>query len=140
VTGIQSQLWAGPPREAITFYQAAFGATVVHQTGQAQDIAAQLAIGDAQFWVANTAPKAPRRDLAGRGRTRLAARPHHRPIRAPLGDRHTHRAVATPINTARRHQSRAEREFRPHARPEVGHAQQLNRSTASTRVPADLDA
>ena len=45
-------------------------------------------------------------------------------------------AVATPINTARRHQSRAERAFRPHARPEVAHAQQLNWSTASTRVPA----
>jgi len=129
--------------DAIAFYQAAFGATVVHQVGEGEDIVAQLATGDAYFWVANTdygrgrfsavaigggtsrtllvtgdpdsvisaAPASRRRhrDLGGRGRTRLAARPHHRPVRAPLGDRHTYWTVATLNNTARRHQSRAER-------------------------------
>jgi hypothetical protein len=141
VTGIQPELWADRPREAITFYQAAFGARVVHQAGEGEDIVAQLAVGDACFWVANTDPgkgrfsavaigggtsrtllvtgdpdtmvsAAPRRrrrhDLAGRRRTRLAARPHHRPLRPPLGDRHTHRAVATLNNTAPPHQPRTE--------------------------------
>jgi len=100
--------------DAIAFYQAAFGATVVHQVGEGEDIVAQLATGDAYFWVANTdygrgrfsavaigggtsrtllvtgdpdsvisaalASRRRHRDLGGRGRTRLAARPHHRPF------------------------------------------------------------
>ena len=54
-----------PPPEAIAFYQAAFGATVVHQVGDGEDIVAQLAVGDVYFWVANTDP--------GRGRFSAAA-------------------------------------------------------------------
>jgi PhnB protein len=60
VTDIQPELWVDRPREAIAFYQAAFGATVVHQAGEGEDIVAQLAVGGAYFWVANTDP--------GRGR------------------------------------------------------------------------
>ncbi len=60
MTDIQPELWADRPREAIAFYQAAFGATVVHQVGDGADIVAQLAVGDVCFWVANTDP--------GRGR------------------------------------------------------------------------
>jgi len=56
VTGVQPELWVDRPSEAITFYQAAFGATVVHQAGEGEDIVAQLAVGDAYFWVANTDP------------------------------------------------------------------------------------
>lgn len=51
---IQPQLWVDHPPDAIAFYQAAFGATVVHQVGEGEDIVAQLATGDAYFWVANT--------------------------------------------------------------------------------------
>jgi PhnB protein len=54
VSRIQPQLWADRPREAIAFYQAAFAATVVHQVGEGEDIVAQLAVGGAYFWVANT--------------------------------------------------------------------------------------
>jgi PhnB protein len=65
VNGIQPELWADRPTEAIAFYQAAFGAKVVHRAGQGGDIVAQLAVGDAYFWVANTDP--------GRGRLSAAA-------------------------------------------------------------------
>jgi PhnB protein len=60
VSDIQPELWVDRPREAIAFYQAAFGATVVHQVGEGADIVAQLTLCDACFWVANTDP--------GRGR------------------------------------------------------------------------
>jgi PhnB protein len=37
---------------AVAFYQAAFGAEVLHRVGEGEDIVAQLAVGDAAFWVA----------------------------------------------------------------------------------------
>ena len=46
-----------PPPEAIAFYQAAFSATVVHQVGEGEDTVAQLAVGDACFWVASADPE-----------------------------------------------------------------------------------
>ena len=54
MSGIQPQLWVDHPIDAIAFYRAAFGATVVHQVGEGDDIVAQLALDDAYFWVANT--------------------------------------------------------------------------------------
>jgi PhnB protein len=36
------------------FYEAAFGATVLHRVGEGDDIVAQLGGGDAAFWVAAT--------------------------------------------------------------------------------------
>ena len=36
----------------MAFYAAAFGATVLHQVGEGDDIVAQLGVGDAAFWVA----------------------------------------------------------------------------------------
>jgi hypothetical protein len=54
VTTIQPELWVESPREALSFYGAAFGARVLHQVGEADDIVAQLATGDATFWVAST--------------------------------------------------------------------------------------
>jgi PhnB protein len=53
VTSIQPELWVESPREALSFYGAAFGARVIHQVGEADDIVAQLATGDATFWVAS---------------------------------------------------------------------------------------
>jgi len=47
MTGIQPELWVDRPTEAVTFYGAAFGARVLHQVGEGDDIVAQLAIGDA---------------------------------------------------------------------------------------------
>jgi len=51
---IQPELWVDTPSEAVSFYEAAFGATVVHRVGEGDDIVAQLAVGDAAFWVAGT--------------------------------------------------------------------------------------
>ena len=51
MTSIQPELWVDRGAEAVAFYQAAFGATVLHRAGAGQDIVALLAIGDAAFWV-----------------------------------------------------------------------------------------
>src|ERR1700722_5407865 len=51
MTGIQPELWIDRAAEAIAFYEAAFGARVLHQVGEGDDIVAQLAVGDAAFWV-----------------------------------------------------------------------------------------
>jgi PhnB protein len=48
---IQPELWVENAREAVTFYAAAFGATVLHLVGDGDDIVAQLGIGEAAFWV-----------------------------------------------------------------------------------------
>ena len=52
MTDIQPELWIDRAGEAVAFYEAAFGATVLHRVGADNDIVAQLAIGDAAFWVA----------------------------------------------------------------------------------------
>src|SRR6059036_382671 len=52
MTQIQPQLWVDRASEAVAFYEAAFGATVLHRVGSGDDIVAQLAVGDAPFWVA----------------------------------------------------------------------------------------
>jgi PhnB protein len=54
MTSIQPELWVESPSEAVAFYEAAFGATVLHRVGDGADIVAQLAVGDAAFWVAGT--------------------------------------------------------------------------------------
>jgi PhnB protein len=55
MTSIQPELWVERPGDAIAFYEAAFGATVLHRVGDGDDIVAQLAVGDAAFWVAPSA-------------------------------------------------------------------------------------
>lgn len=52
MTSIQPQLWVDRGASAVAFYQSAFGATVLHQVGEGEDIVAQMAIGEAAFWVA----------------------------------------------------------------------------------------
>jgi PhnB protein len=52
MTDIQPELWVDSPSEALRFYEAAFGATVLHQVGDGDEIVAQLGVGDAAFWVA----------------------------------------------------------------------------------------
>ena len=54
MTSIQPELWVETPREAVSFYEAAFGATVLHQVGDGDDIVAQLGVGNAAFWFAGT--------------------------------------------------------------------------------------
>jgi PhnB protein len=62
MTSIQPELWVDRAAQAVAFYQAAFGATVLHRVGGGQDIVAQLAIGDAAFWVATAGSAGPRRN------------------------------------------------------------------------------
>ncbi|MEN3310478.1 MAG: PhnB protein [Micromonosporaceae bacterium] len=56
MTSIQPELWVDRAGQAVTFYAAAFGATVVHRVGEGDEIVAQLAVGDASFWVAAAGP------------------------------------------------------------------------------------
>jgi PhnB protein len=52
VTGIQPELWVERAGSAVAFYEAAFGAIVLHRVGEGDDIVAQLAVDGAAFWVA----------------------------------------------------------------------------------------
>ena len=42
MTSIQPELWVDSPSEALTFYEAAFSATILHRVGDGDDIVAQL--------------------------------------------------------------------------------------------------
>jgi PhnB protein len=56
VTSIQPELWVDHASEAVAFYADAFGATVLHRVGDGEEIVAQLAVGEAAFWVASAGP------------------------------------------------------------------------------------
>jgi PhnB protein len=75
MTSIQPELWVERAGQAVAFYAAAFGARVLHQVGDGDDIVAQLAVGDAAFWVAAAAPDvgrlSPRAAGGATGRTLL---------------------------------------------------------------------
>ncbi len=51
MTGIEPQLWVEGASAAVTFYEAAFDAIVLHRVGHGDDIVVQLGVGDARFWV-----------------------------------------------------------------------------------------
>lgn len=51
MTSIQPELWVDGASAAVTFYQAAFDAVVLHRVGDGDDIVAQLGVGHAEFWV-----------------------------------------------------------------------------------------
>ena len=56
MTSIQPELWVEDPRDAVAFFERAFGAALLHLVGEGQDIVAQLGVGDAAFWVAPSSP------------------------------------------------------------------------------------
>ncbi len=56
MASIQPELWVDGADAAVAFYKAAFGATVLHRVGEGDEIVAQLAVGDAAFWVAAAEP------------------------------------------------------------------------------------
>jgi PhnB protein len=62
MTSIQPELWVENPRDALAFYQAAFGATVHHLVGEGNDIVAQLGVGEGAFWVASASSAMKRLD------------------------------------------------------------------------------
>ena len=49
---IQPELWVDRGAAAVGFYQDAFGARILHQGGEGEDIVAQLDVDGALFWVA----------------------------------------------------------------------------------------
>jgi PhnB protein len=49
--GMQPELWVDRGASAVAFYATAFGASVLHRFGDGEDIVAQLAVGDAVFWI-----------------------------------------------------------------------------------------
>ena len=56
---VSPQLAVRRGREAIEFYKAAFGAVELYRVGgtdEHEEVVAQLAVGDAAFWVADEAP------------------------------------------------------------------------------------
>src|SRR5580658_8209282 len=56
MASMQPELWVERAGQALTFYREAFGAQVMHLVGEGDDIVAQLAVGDAFFWIAEAAP------------------------------------------------------------------------------------
>ena len=62
MTSIQPELWVANPRDALAFYEAAFGATVLHRVGEGDDIVAQLGVDEAAFWVASASSAMKRLD------------------------------------------------------------------------------
>ncbi|HEU5266354.1 MAG TPA: VOC family protein [Jatrophihabitans sp.] len=67
-TTIAPELWVDRGEAALEFYQAAFGARVLHRVGTGDDIVTQLAVDDASFWIAVTDSGGERlvpRDLGG---------------------------------------------------------------------------
>jgi PhnB protein len=50
-TSVQPELWVDRAGAAVAFYQAAFGARLMHRVGKGDDIVAQLSVCDAVFWV-----------------------------------------------------------------------------------------
>ena len=60
MTSIQPELWVERAGQAVAFYAEAFGARVLHVVGEGDDIVAQLAVGEAAFWVAAAGPDAGR--------------------------------------------------------------------------------
>jgi PhnB protein len=60
VTAIQPQLSVRRGREAVEFYEAAFGAVEVHRAGgtdEHEDVVSQLVAGETSFWVSDESPE-----------------------------------------------------------------------------------
>jgi PhnB protein len=58
-TSVSAQLSVRRGREAIAFYEAAFGAVEIYRVGGTEehvDVVAQLSVGNASFWVSDESP------------------------------------------------------------------------------------
>src|SRR5438552_19023483 len=90
MTSIQPELWVETPGETVAFYEAAFGATVLHRVGEGDDIVAQLAVGDAAFWVAPSSAAmkrlSPRAIDGATSRTLLVVDDPERVVRQAVAD------------------------------------------------------
>lgn len=96
MTDIQPELWVDSAREALAFYQAAFGASVLHRVGEGDDIVAQLGVGTAAFWVAPASSAMRRlspRDIDGAtGRILLVVDDPHSVLRRAVASGATQRS------------------------------------------------
>ena len=102
MTSVEPELWVEHAGQAVAFYGEAFGATVLHRVGEGEDIVAQLAIGEAAFWVTSADPQfgrlSPRAIGGATGRTLLVTEDPEAVVRravaagatelAPVGDEH----------------------------------------------------
>jgi PhnB protein len=68
MTSIEPELWVERARDAIAFYELAFGATVLHRVGDGDDVVAQLTVGEARFWISSASAERPS-PRANRGAT-----------------------------------------------------------------------
>ena len=79
MTSIQPELWVDDGSSAISFYENAFGARRLHVVGDGDEVVAQLAIGEAAFWVATAGAGSdrlvPRNAGGATGRILLVAHP-----------------------------------------------------------------
>lgn len=64
LTHIEPEIWVEDAAEAVTFYERALGAEVLHRVGDGNDIVARLAVGEGRFWVAPANPGSGRHDAA----------------------------------------------------------------------------
>jgi len=73
MTSIEPELWVDGARDAITYYEAAFGATVLHRVGEGDEIVAQLSVGEARFWISSASAirPSPRTNRGATGRVLL---------------------------------------------------------------------
>ncbi len=89
MTSIQPELWVETPGEAVPFYEAAFGATVLHRVGEGDNIIAQIGVGDAAFLVAATSAAmkrlSPRAINGATSRTLLVVEDPERVVRQAVG-------------------------------------------------------
>ena len=60
MTSIEPELWVDRAGAAVAFYEAAFGAAVLHRVGHGDEIVAQLAVDEARFWVTSAQLGGPR--------------------------------------------------------------------------------
>jgi hypothetical protein len=137
MTSIQPELWIESPREALAFYEAAFGATVLHRVGEGDDLVVQLGVGEAAFWVAP--PSATMKRLSPRsidGATSRAARDRRPGDDRPTGCGRWRRGILARERGARL----AARQDHRSVRPRVGDrratwtlASELDRTSRSAR-------
>jgi catechol 2,3-dioxygenase-like lactoylglutathione lyase family enzyme len=102
VTSIQPELWVDDGQAAVDFYVQAFGARVLHQVGEDDDVVAQLAVDRAVFWVVTAGGSdrwVPRSAGGATARFLLARRQGHRSLRARMGDREAALVVAPGVAT-----------------------------------------
>src|SRR3954468_5190803 len=73
MTSIEPELWVERAADAIAFYVAAFGATVLHRVDDGDELVAQLAVATARFWVSSASSDrpSPRMSRGATGRTLL---------------------------------------------------------------------